>query len=228
MTEKNPDGSDELFCTSPDSGEEYVPVSSEESTDDTDGSMICETSPSRSSLLDRTLSSRSCSTPCQSSATNVCIPDSTCSPSREHGESASVSIPPVRKKEDGSRMYNKRQFCLYCKSSFLKIAKHLERKHSKESEVQKLLIFPKGSKQRRVHLEYLRNKGNFAHNAEVLRTGKGELVARKQPKEESQAQNYKPCLYCQGLFVKHAMWRHMQICKFKPVNPTPGKTSLCQ
>lgn len=123
-------------------------------------------------------------------------------------------------------MYNKKQFCLYCKSSFLKIPKHLERKHSEEPEVQKLLIFSKGSKQRRVHLEYLRNKGNFAHNAEVLRTGKGELVARKQPREESQAQNYKPCIYCQGFFVKHAMWRHMQICKFKPVNPKPGKTRV--
>ncbi|XP_030218994.1 uncharacterized protein LOC115548476 [Gadus morhua] len=221
MKDRIPDGSDELYCTSTDSGEEYVPASIAESTDDTDGSMICEMSPSisPSSLSDRTLSSRS-------SATNVCIPDTTCSPSREHGESASVSIPAVRKKEDGSRMYNKRQFCLYCGSSFLKIVKHLERKHKKELEVAKALSFPKGSKQRRVHLECLRNKGNFAHNAEVLKTGTGKLVARKQPREESQAQDYMHCLYCQGLFMKRTMWRHFQICKFKPVDPKPGKTRV--
>ena len=221
MKDRIPDGSDELYCTSTDSGEEYVPASIAESTDDTDGSMICEMSPSMSpsSLSDRTLSSRS-------SATNVCIPDTTCSPSREHGESASVSIPAVRKKEDGSRMYNKRQFCLYCGSSFLKIVKHLERKHNKELEVAKALSFPKGSKQRRVHLECLRNKGNFAHNAEVLKTGTGKLVARKQPREESQAKDYMHCLYCQGLFMKRTMWRHFQMCKFKPVNPKPGKTRV--
>ncbi|KAK0148531.1 N-lysine methyltransferase KMT5A-A [Merluccius polli] len=198
MKDRIPDGSDELYCTSPDSGEEYVPASI------------------------TGLSSRSCSTPCQSSsrssATNVCIPDTTCSPSREHGESASVSIPAVGKKVDGSRMYNKRQFCLYCGSSFLKIVKHLERKH-KELEVAKALSFPKGSKQRRVHLECLRNKVNFAHNAEVLKTGTGKLVARKQPREESQAQDYMTTLSLLS-----------RICKFKPVNPKPGKTraqALC-
>lgn len=152
MKENIPDGSEELFDTSPDSGEEYVPASSGESTDGTDGSMICEISPP--SLLEGTLN-----TPCQSSSkssvTDVCAPDSTCSPSRECGESASVSIPAVRKKEDGSRLYNKKQFCLYCGSSFLKISKHLERKHNKEVEVAKALSFSKGSKQRRVHLEYL-------------------------------------------------------------------------
>ena len=36
MNEKIPDGSDELFDTSADSGEEYVPASSGESTDGTD------------------------------------------------------------------------------------------------------------------------------------------------------------------------------------------------
>ena len=138
MTDRIPDGSDELYCTSSGSGEEYVPASIAESTDEsTDGSMICEIVKSPSSLSDRTLNSRSC-------PTNVCIPDTTCSPSREHGESASVSIPAVGKKEDGSRMYNKRQFCLYCGSSFLKIVKHLERKHNKELEVAKALSFPKG------------------------------------------------------------------------------------
>ncbi|XP_055022443.1 uncharacterized protein LOC129412454 isoform X2 [Boleophthalmus pectinirostris] len=227
MKENIPDGSEELFDTSPDSGEEYVPVSSGESTDE---STICETLPP--SLSEETPKSKSRATPCQSSsrssATKVFTPDSTCSPSRGCGESTSVSIPGVRKKEDGSRMYNKKQFCLYCGSSFLKISTHLERKHNKEVEVAKALSFPKGSKQRRVHLESLRNKGNFAHNTEVLRTGKGKLVARKQPRENSQAKDYMHCVYCQGLFRKRAMWRHVQICHLKPdiVNPKPGKTRV--
>lgn len=35
-------------------------------------------------------------------------------------------------------------------------------------------------------------------------------------------------VYCYGLFAKHAMWRHFQVCKFKPDNgkAKPGKTRV--
>ncbi|XP_034092633.1 uncharacterized protein LOC117559977 isoform X2 [Gymnodraco acuticeps] len=139
--------------------------------------------------------------------------------------SRSPCIPAVCKKEDGSRMYNKKQYCLYCKIGVGKIARHLERAHHNKPDVAQALSFPKGSKERRMHLEHLRNRGNFAHNVEVLNAGVGNLVSRKQPKQDSQAQNFLHCVYCQGLFNKKLLWRHMKICKFKPDVPQkPGKT----
>jgi len=78
-----------------------------------------------------------------------------------------------------------------------------------------------------MHLEHLRNKGNFAHNVEVLNSGVGIPVPRKQPKDESQAQNFLHCAYCQGFFTKKVLWRHMKICKFKPSIPLqPGRTRV--
>lgn len=97
-----------------------------------------------------------------------------------------VSIPAVCKKENGSRLYNKKQYCLYCKLGVIKMARHLERAHQDKPKVAMAVSFPKGSKERRMHMEHLKNKGNFAHNVEVLNSGVGIPVPRKQPKDESQ------------------------------------------
>ncbi|XP_051263471.1 uncharacterized protein LOC127367551 isoform X36 [Dicentrarchus labrax] len=139
----------------------------------------------------------------------------------------SLSIPAVSKKENGSRIYNKKQYCLYCKLGVVKMARHLERAHQNKPEVAQAVSFPKGSKERRMHLEHLRNRGNFAHNIDVLNSGVGNLVPRKQPKQDCQAKNFLHCIYCHGFFTKKVLWRHMTICKFKPgVSQKPGKTRV--
>lgn len=102
----------------------------------------------------------------------------------EHS-SALTFVPAVCKKEDGGRMYNKKQHCLYCSLQVTKISRHIERKHCNEVDVARAPRFSKGSKQRRIQLDYLRNKGNFAHNAEVLHSGKGYLIPCKLTKEDS-------------------------------------------
>ncbi|XP_061528428.1 uncharacterized protein LOC133400140 isoform X2 [Phycodurus eques] len=68
-------------------------------------------------------------------------------------------------------------------------------------------------------LERLRNQGNFTHNVEVLNSGIGTPVPRKRPKDKSQVHNFLHCTFCQGFFLKHALWKHMKFCKFKPSNP---------
>lgn len=139
----------------------------------------------------------------------------------------SLLIPAVEKSITGSRIYNKKQYCLYCEKGFIKIARHLEHVHHNKPEVAQAIAFPKGSRERRLYLEHLRNRGNFAHNVEVLNSGTGTLVPRKQPSTTSEPQNYLHCTYCQGLFIKKLLWRHMIICKFKPkVDKKPGKTRV--
>ena len=145
-------------------------------------------------------------------------------------ETATVIINPFTKKRDGARVYDKKQYCLFCCKPYSKMARHLEHVHKNEIEVAQACMHPKGSKERRTRLNHLRNRGNFAHNAEVLKTGKGELVTKQRPAEQSQGKDYMHCAYCQGCFKSKLMWRHWRICKLKPGTTKPGKTrvqSLC-
>ncbi|XP_060924650.1 uncharacterized protein LOC133010887 isoform X1 [Limanda limanda] len=82
------------------------------------------------------------------------------------------------KKKGGKGVYDKKHYCLYCSKPISKIARHLERAHEDKSDVAKALSFPKGSKEKKRHLDYIGNRGNFAHNAAVMEYGKGKLVPR--------------------------------------------------
>ncbi|KTF92489.1 hypothetical protein cypCar_00049226, partial [Cyprinus carpio] len=143
-------------------------------------------------------------------------------------EEPSVFVNPVLKKEDGSRRYNKKHHCLYCGQVVQKMSRHLSRRHSDVVEVAKALSLPKNSKERRRQLDFLRNKGNFEHNTQVLESRKGKLIPWKQPKKMTDGQEFMHCVYCYGMFRKRAMWRHFQVCNFKPQGKTSkrGKTRV--
>ncbi|XP_063052960.1 uncharacterized protein LOC134447436 [Engraulis encrasicolus] len=135
---------------------------------------------------------------------------------------------PGSEKNVKKRLYNKRQYCLYCKKPYSKISRHLERKHSKEPDVARAIGFPKNSKERQLHLKLLRNRGNLAHNAKVVQTGEGNLVACKTPKYGMQTHDFAPCTFCQGLFTKKVLWRHVRICEFRPddFKARPGRNRV--
>ncbi|KAL6459462.1 hypothetical protein MHYP_G00329340 [Metynnis hypsauchen] len=189
---KSPDTLDECFDTNEElsdhsegSEEEYVPDTSEDSSDSstifpplskyktrplasplqstsTSPNPLCENIISSSTSQIRS-SSRNGELPSSSGTQNSRSFDKTHSSEStsfvdQESASHSVIIPTVSKKSDGGRMYDKKQHCLFCGLAFSKLARHLERKHSKEVEVAKALSHPKGSKKRRIQLEYLRNK----------------------------------------------------------------------
>lgn len=136
------------------------------------------------------------------------------------------------KNRSGHRIYDKRHYCLYCSKPFAKMARHLERAHESKSDVAKALSFPKGSKERKKQLNYIRNRGNYAHNASVMESGKGQLVPFKRPPKDAQGSDFMHCAYCQGLFTRKVLWRHVRRCMLKPgsVVPKPGKNrvqSMC-
>lgn len=99
--------------------------------------------------------------PCSSQNINDSIADSTC------------------QKRGRGRVYDKRHYCLYCGKPYAKMARHLESAHENKSDVAKALSFPKGSKERKNQLDYIRSRGKYAHNAAVMESGKGELVPFK-------------------------------------------------
>ncbi|XP_026177983.1 uncharacterized protein LOC113139175 [Mastacembelus armatus] len=110
------------------------------------------------------------------------------------------------------RVYDKRNYCAFCSQSLTKMARHFERVHSDKAEVAAALQYPKKSKERQKIWNKLIKQGNFAHNKDVLRTGKGHLAVRKRPKQPAQAKDFLHCLYCRGLYGKKALYRHMKKC----------------
>ncbi|XP_023146045.2 uncharacterized protein LOC111581896 [Amphiprion ocellaris] len=154
----------------------------------------------------------------------------------ETSESKEESVTPTKKTRETSRkklsetlimpcsnsktqrVYDKKSYCLFCTKPVLKISRHLERLHSDRAEVAAIFQYPKHSRERRKIVNKLMNQGNFEHNKIVLKTGKGQLVVRKRPKQTAQAQDYLHCLYCQGLFGKKALFRHMKKCPEKEKN----------
>ncbi|XP_020514118.1 uncharacterized protein [Labrus bergylta] len=145
-----------------------------------------------------------------------------------HENNASIYVNPVLKKEDGSRLYNKKHHCFYCKKVVQKMLRHLLRMHNDEIDVTKAFSLPNNSKERRLHLDFIRNKGNFEHNTNAFESQKGKLIPFKQPKKKTEGQEFLHCVYCYGLFTKRVLWRHFQVCKFKPQEKKskPGKTRV--
>ncbi|XP_034417095.1 M-phase phosphoprotein 8 isoform X2 [Cyclopterus lumpus] len=108
----------------------------------------------------------------------------------------------------------KKHFCLYCKMAFSQIAKHLERTHAEEIDVAHALHFPKGSKVRQIMLDQIRNNGDYEHNCQVLKSGEGEIVTKKQVKNSSiSVRDFLPCQHCFAFYRKTDLWRHERSCK---------------
>ena len=128
-----------------------------------------------------------------------------------------VYVLAVSKRPDGKRKYDKKQYCQFCQTLVHKYALHLERHHGKEVDVAKALSFNKKTKERRRHLELLRNNGNFLHNASVLKTGEGCLIARKRPSKDAIGKGFVHCKDCLVLVRRKLLWKHAEKCKRKNI-----------
>ncbi|XP_007541314.1 uncharacterized protein LOC103129979 isoform X2 [Poecilia formosa] len=130
-----------------------------------------------------------------------------------------------RSLSDGKRRWDKKHYCVFCRRPQVKIARHLLRKHADQQEVLAASALPTGSKQRHLLLEHLRCRGNYLHNIEVIRQGRGEIVPWRQPSEkfDVDARNYLPCPLCLGFFLRADLWRHQVSCRKKlAIDPSKG------
>lgn len=119
------------------------------------------------------------------------------------------------------RVYDKRNYCLYCSKPTSKIARHLQTVHRNKPDVAKALFYPQKSKERRARLAVLRNRGNFSHNADVVRKGRGDLVACYRTKDIRNGKDFIHCIHCQGLYSKKTLWKHMKTCEEKSRDNEP-------
>ncbi|XP_039623367.1 uncharacterized protein si:dkey-117m1.4 isoform X2 [Polypterus senegalus] len=145
--------------------------------------------------------------------------------------SSAQSVEVVTKKNctdaQGRRFY-KKHYCMFCEKGFKKIARHLEQMHSNEPEVAKAVSHKKGSKERAILLQELRNKGDFSHNAAVLEKGVGQLITQRQPVKQLAPEDYLPCQYCLALYMKNDLWRHQKRCSLKTKRNNIGRGGRIQ
>ncbi|XP_047669341.1 uncharacterized protein LOC125141181 isoform X1 [Tachysurus fulvidraco] len=243
MKDLIPDASDELFDSTPDSGEEYVPNSKDDSDESSsESSMIVkplnlcrsDTDPvlPSSSVPDSTtpnvMDKSSHETMEVTDHSQVRDSDVACISPTNVQKNARVVVNSVKRKHDGGRVYNKKHYCLFCFKPYNKMARHLEYVHSTEKEVTEGCQFPKGSMQRKMFFNDLRHRGNYAHNAAVMKSGEGELVPYRQPQNQTEGTEFMHCAYCQGLFTRKVLWRHMKSCKLstKDKISRPGKNRV--
>ncbi|XP_029314357.1 M-phase phosphoprotein 8 isoform X2 [Cottoperca gobio] len=123
------------------------------------------------------------------------------------------------KADDERRESSKKHFCLYCKMAYAQLAKHLERRHAEETDVAHAIHFPKGSRVRQSLLDQIRNKGDYEHNCQVLKSGLGNIVTKKQVKNPSvSVRDFLPCQHCFAFYRKTDLWRHERSCKARKVD----------
>ncbi|XP_028446575.1 M-phase phosphoprotein 8 isoform X1 [Perca flavescens] len=125
--------------------------------------------------------------------------------------------------DDERKETGKKHFCLYCKMAFTQLAKHLEKKHAEEIDVAHAIHFPKGSKVRQSLLDQIRNKGDYEHNCQVLKSGEGEIVTKKQVRNPSvSVRDFLPCQHCFAFYRKTDLWRHERSCKARKGDQKPS------
>jgi hypothetical protein len=115
----------------------------------------------------------------------------------------------------GIRKWDKQNYCIYCMKPFSKLALHFEQKHFTETAIKQAFSLPKKSTERKLLLMKLTNDGDYAHNTEVLKNGKGVIVPYRRPAEEVDYKEYLPCDYCHGFFKRCRLWEHRRNCPLK-------------
>nr|XP_054586275.1 uncharacterized protein LOC129152239 [Nothobranchius furzeri] len=137
--------------------------------------------------------------------------------------SETVVVPISHQK--GKRIFDKKNYCLFCSKPVLKMSRHLTVIHSDRAEVAVAFQHPVHSKERTQIWKKLIKAGNFAHNKYVLQTGKGQLAVQARPTKPQKATDYVHCVYCFGNFAKKNVWRHLKTCSEKPekANETKDK-----
>lgn len=120
------------------------------------------------------------------------------------------------RKNTNNRRDNKADACLFCEENALhqNIARHMSRAHANETEVVKILLLKKGSKERRRAWRTVINKGNFAHNISVLEKKSGVIIPKYRARsEDPDAEKYIPCDMCHAFFSKGDLWKHQKKCR---------------
>lgn len=164
------------------SGEEFVPCSASDTSDDELESPL--TSPHNEDFL--TL----CGIPATSSPVHAEFVMEDTSVQQQCGDSSPTlenSIEAVQ--TNTSTEEAGRNYCFVCGEAQTKLPRHFSKHVKEDADIAKAISLPAKSKERLYLLEHLRNRGNFKHNAEVLKKGRGLLKVRRRA-TKTKVENY--------------------------------------
>lgn len=142
--------------------------------------------------------------------------DALCNQPEDEADDSSDDFTSDEEAKAHSRTPASRNYCYVCGKAYSKITRHLFTHRNEEPDVAKVFALPIYSKERNRLLVRLRNKGNYKHNEEVLKTSCGDLkVKRRSTNTPVDAKKLAICLYCKCLHSRKHIWRHMQRCSSK-------------
>ncbi|MED6284205.1 hypothetical protein CHARACLAT_016922, partial [Characodon lateralis] len=121
--------------------------------------------------------------------------------------------------------FTNKNYCFVCGRPQTKISRHLFTHRKEEPEIAEAFALRRNSKERKKLLDKLRNRGNYNHNQEVLKTRKGKLKLRRRT-NMSTAENSATCIYCKALFSRKILWRHLLKCPSRISAPLEGRTQI--
>ncbi|XP_074033515.1 uncharacterized protein [Leptinotarsa decemlineata] len=98
----------------------------------------------------------------------------------------------------------KRDHCFYCEDEVLNFARHIQRCHSHEIEVTRIMSIPPNTRERKDLISKLRRKGNYVRNM----SGCFKPVRTSLSKDN----NSLPCSNCLGFFSSKLLYRHRKKC----------------
>ncbi|XP_029022709.1 uncharacterized protein LOC114865610 isoform X1 [Betta splendens] len=108
---------------------------------------------------------------------------------------------------------SRRNYCYVCGKGMTKISRHLVRHADEEPDIAKVLALPKNSKERKMLLNDLRNRGDYKHNQKVLKTNCGVLKAKRRTKTQTvNGETHTHCQHCKGFISRTFMSSHFSKC----------------
>ncbi|XP_037033503.1 uncharacterized protein LOC119072395 [Bradysia coprophila] len=110
---------------------------------------------------------------------------------------------------DGSE--NKKNCCPYCFKLQSKLARHIVDLHTEEADVQNLLKFDIGSKERKKMLDALKKRGNTRFNTDPkINKGKKMIVSRRpNSKFKRTGKDFRICAFCLGTYSMTSTRQHI-------------------
>ncbi|KAJ8962288.1 hypothetical protein NQ318_018267 [Aromia moschata] len=100
----------------------------------------------------------------------------------------------------------KQHYCVYCKQLQTKLARHLERKHKNESDVQNAMKSAKGSRERKLLFAQIQKKGDFCYKSEF----QVQINVRRNISKKTENISI-PCPYCKGFYSKSNLRNHLRL-----------------
>ncbi|CAH0560639.1 unnamed protein product [Brassicogethes aeneus] len=120
-----------------------------------------------------------------------------------------------------SKRVRRKHSCIFCDVLVTNFARHLERCHSDELEVQRFLSLTKNDPERKCLIDKIRKEGDFS-------TGE-KIPVLKVCSDTPTETNLLPCIFCKGYYAKKTLRRHVKRCKFNKIqSPTRHSQSQAQ